>query len=153
MLWIVKQCPRNSSSHVLEIVITNVSQAYKNMLKWKIHKMWNNKICGGNHSQFCYKVNKICQIMLGSQQFTQIVVIHHSLSTSKFHLHWLAIQVSYFIVLPNRAYHPSGYYWDYYASTLSLCICHCSSLDLLHKSHNTPVPYPIMHNLVTEICT
>ena len=28
-----------------------------------------------------------------------------------------------------------------------------SSTDLLHKSHNAPVPYPTMHCFVTEICT
>ena len=26
-------------------------------------------------------------------------------------------------------------------------------IDLLHKSHNAPVPYPTTHNSVTEICT
>ena len=28
-----------------------------------------------------------------------------------------------------------------------------TSFDLLHKSHNAPVPYPIMYNFVTEMCT
>ena len=26
-------------------------------------------------------------------------------------------------------------------------------IDLLHKSHNTPVPYPTMYHFVTEMCT
>ena len=26
-------------------------------------------------------------------------------------------------------------------------------IDLLHNSHNAPVPYPIMHHFVTEMCT
>ena len=26
-------------------------------------------------------------------------------------------------------------------------------VDLLHKSHNAPVPYPTMHHFVTEMCT
>ena len=26
-------------------------------------------------------------------------------------------------------------------------------IDVLHKSHNAPVPYPTMHHLVTEMCT
>ena len=26
-------------------------------------------------------------------------------------------------------------------------------IDLLHKSHNVPVPYPTMHHFVTEMCT
>ena len=26
-------------------------------------------------------------------------------------------------------------------------------IDLLHKFHNSPVPYPIMHHFVTEMCT
>ena len=30
---------------------------------------------------------------------------------------------------------------------------HCFIIDLLHKSHNAPVPYPTMHHFVTEICT
>ena len=27
-----------------------------------------------------------------------------------------------------------------------------SCIDLLHKSHNAPIPYPIMHHFVTEMC-
>ena len=27
------------------------------------------------------------------------------------------------------------------------------AIDLLHKSHNAPVPYPTMHHFVAEICT
>ena len=27
------------------------------------------------------------------------------------------------------------------------------AIDLLHKCHNVPVPYPTMHHLVTEMCT
>ena len=26
-------------------------------------------------------------------------------------------------------------------------------MDLLHKSHNVPVPYPILHHFVTKMCT
>ena len=26
-------------------------------------------------------------------------------------------------------------------------------IELLHKSHNAPAPYPTMHNFVTEMCT
>ena len=28
-----------------------------------------------------------------------------------------------------------------------------TAIDLLHKSHNAPVPYPIRHHFVTEMCT
>ena len=28
-----------------------------------------------------------------------------------------------------------------------------ASIDLLHKSHNPPVPYPTMHHFITEMCT
>ena len=27
------------------------------------------------------------------------------------------------------------------------------SIDLLHKPHNAPVPYPTMYHFITEICT
>ena len=27
------------------------------------------------------------------------------------------------------------------------------SIDLLHKPHNAPVPYPTMHQFITEMCT
>ena len=30
---------------------------------------------------------------------------------------------------------------------------HTLTIDLLHKSHNTSVPYPTMHHFVTEMCT
>ena len=29
----------------------------------------------------------------------------------------------------------------------------CSAIDLLHKSHSAPGPYPTMHYFVTEMCT
>ena len=29
----------------------------------------------------------------------------------------------------------------------------CNGIDLLHNSHNAPVPYPTMHYFVTEMCT
>ena len=27
------------------------------------------------------------------------------------------------------------------------------SIDLIHKPHNAPVPYPTMHHFITEMCT
>ena len=30
---------------------------------------------------------------------------------------------------------------------------YCISIDLLHKSHNAPIPNPTMHHVVTEVCT
>ena len=32
-------------------------------------------------------------------------------------------------------------------------LCRSRPIDLLHKSHNAPVPYPTMHHFVTEMCT
>ena len=34
--------------------------------------------------------------------------------------------------------------------------CHCftvCNVDLIHKSHNAPLPYPTMHYFITEMCT
>ena len=35
---------------------------------------------------------------------------------------------------------------------LTLFVCCLGFIDLSHKSHNAPVPYPIMHHFVTEMC-
>ena len=48
---------------------------------------------------------------------------------------------------------PGGHCWDYHPGTLSSFSSHCSSMDLLHKSHNAPLPYPTMHHFATEMCT
>ena len=43
------------------------------------------------------------------------------------------------------------FYWWFYNWQ-----CNASwdlAIDLLHKSHNAPVPYPTMHHFVTETCT
>ena len=51
---------------------------------------------------------------------------------------WLYAHVSCFVVFCNRPvlYILQGYW-----------------IDLLQKSHNTPVLYPTMHHFVTEMCT
>ena len=43
-----------------------------------------------------------------------------------------------FIQIPSGLLH---WYWSYYTT------------DLLHKSHNAPVPFPTMHHFATEMCT
>ena len=47
--------------------------------------------------------------------------------------------------------------WSIPSSREQRCTERCQltvrSLDLLHKSHNAPVPYPTMHRFVAEMCT
>ena len=41
-----------------------------------------------------------------------------------------------------------------YSELLFCCLIFCisHSIDLLHKYHNTPVPWPTIHHFVTEMC-
>ena len=51
----------------------------------------------------------------------------------------------------NKYLYSSGllhWYWDHYTRVLVL-----RPIDMLRKSHNTPVWYPTMHHCVTEMCT
>ena len=43
--------------------------------------------------------------------------------------------------------------WRHGNGSTRLLICGLCLIDLLHKSHNAPVPYPTMPHFVTEMCT
>ena len=46
----------------------------------------------------------------------------------------------------HETYHPGGICWGYNAGTLTSWWCNFNLIDQIHKSHNTPVPYPTIQH-------